>query len=118
MVGRHLRRRWRAWPREPRSMRADEVVPGRVKSRAVRRRRWRRTLTPLLFASPWLVGFTVMIAGPIVATAYYSLTEFDGFNAARFVGFGNYRQLVDDERFRTSVYNTLYLTVIGVPLGL
>jgi multiple sugar transport system permease protein len=99
-------------------MRADGVAPDVVTSRGVRRRRWRRTLTPWLFASPWLVGFTVLIAGPIVATAYYSLTEFDGFNVARFVGFGNYRQLIDDERFRTSVSNTLYLTVIGVPLGL
>src|SRR6266545_2144128 len=115
MVGRHPRRRWRAWRREPRSMPADEIRLYRVKSQGRRRRRWRRTLTPLLFASPWLIGLTVMIAGPIIATAYYSLTEFDGFNAAHFVGFGNYRRLAQDERFRTSIYNTLYLTVIGVP---
>jgi multiple sugar transport system permease protein len=84
----------------------------------VRRRSRRRTLTALLFASPWLIGFTVMIAGPIVGSAYYSLTNYDGFNRPEFIGLDNYVDLFHDERFLTSLYNTAFLTFVGVPLGL
>lgn len=64
------------------------------------------------------MGFTVFIAGPLVASAYYSFTDFNLFQPARFVGLANYEQLFTDDRFAIALVNTLYLTVIGVPLGL
>ncbi|WFE23571.1 sugar ABC transporter permease [Solwaraspora sp. WMMD937] len=72
----------------------------------------------LAFASPWLVGFVVLILGPIVASGYYSFTDFNLFQPPTFVGVDNYRTMVGDERFTKALFNTLYLTVFGVPLAL
>lgn len=72
----------------------------------------------LLFASPWLVGFLIFQLIPIVASAYYSFTNFNLFQAPQFVGFRNYQHLASDELFWKSLFNTVYLTVIGVPVSL
>ena len=69
-----------------------------------------------LFISPWLVGFLVFTAWPLIYSAYLSLTDYDVINAPNFVGFANYRQLLDDPKIAKSLGNTLYYTVIQVPL--
>ncbi|WP_214326334.1 carbohydrate ABC transporter permease [Nonomuraea sediminis] len=78
----------------------------------------RQLLLGLAFASPWLLGFCLLIAGPILASAVYSLTDFNLFQEPNFVGLDNYREMLGDERFWTSLANTAYLTLIGVPLSL
>jgi multiple sugar transport system permease protein len=72
----------------------------------------------LLFASPWIVGFLIFQLIPIIASAYYSFTNFNLFQDPQFVGFRNYQHLLSDELFWKSLLNTLYLTVIGVPVSL
>jgi multiple sugar transport system permease protein len=78
----------------------------------------RRLFTGLAFASPWLVGFVVLVAGPIIASGYYSLTDFNLFQSPRNVGLANYRELLHDERFAKALTNTAFLTVVGVPAAL
>jgi multiple sugar transport system permease protein len=78
----------------------------------------RQLLVGLAFASPWLAGFVVLVTGPLLASAYYSLTDFNLFQPPHMVGLANYRSMLHDDRFFASLANTLYLTVIGVPLGL
>ncbi|MBO0867250.1 MAG: sugar ABC transporter permease [Micromonosporaceae bacterium] len=82
---------------------------------AVRRR---QSLRGLAFASPYLVGFAIFIAWPVAASAWYSLTDFNLFQPPHFVGLGNYRHMLHDKVFWKSLTNTVYLTVVGVPLGL
>jgi multiple sugar transport system permease protein len=81
-----------------------------------------RTLSPstvgVLFALPWIIGFLVFQLYPIGASAYYSFTDYSLFTSPNWVGLANYRKLIHDDLFYKSVYNTLYMTVIGVPLGL
>jgi multiple sugar transport system permease protein len=72
----------------------------------------------LAFASPWLFGFVALVLGPIAASGYYSFTDFNLFQSPTFVGVDNYRTMLDDDRFATALFNTLYLTVVGVPLAL
>ncbi|MDG4833267.1 sugar ABC transporter permease [Solwaraspora sp. WMMD1047] len=72
----------------------------------------------LAFASPWLLGFAALVLGPIVASGYYSFTDFNLFQSPTYVGIDNYRALAADDRFATALFNTLYLTVVGVPLAL
>jgi multiple sugar transport system permease protein len=72
----------------------------------------------LLFASPWIVGFVVFQFLPIVASAYFSLTDFNLLQSPEFVGLRNYERLASDDLFWKSLVNTLYLTVLGVPLSL
>jgi multiple sugar transport system permease protein len=81
-------------------------------------RRRRQLLCGLAFAAPWLIGFAVFIAWPVIASAIYSFTNFDLFQSPRFIGVANYRAMVSDPVFWKSLDNTLYLTVVGVPLSL
>ena len=73
------------------------------------------------FASPWLVGFAVFMAFPVVLSLVLSLSGWRGLSTlseAKWVGWGNYAQLLaGDARFWTSVRVTLYYVVVAVPLG-
>lgn len=85
----------------------------------VRRRRSRRTtLIGLAFASPFIVGFLFLFAYPIAASAYYSFTDFNLFQAPEWVGLDNYTQMFADGVFWKSLANTAVLTVFGVPLAI
>ncbi|MFM1829716.1 MAG: L-arabinose transport system permease protein AraP [Planctomycetota bacterium] len=74
-----------------------------------------------LLASPWLLGFALFMAFPIVMSLLLSLAKWRGvstLDTATFVGGGNYLQLLaHDPRFMTSLKVTLYYTAIAVPGG-
>ena len=74
--------------------------------------------TALLFISPWLVGFLVFMAYPVLYTAYLSLTDYDVINDPTFVGLDNYRTLVEDDKVRLALGNTLVWTAMSVPAQL
>lgn len=76
------------------------------------------TWTGLAFASPWLIGFLAFTLYPLLASFYYGLTEFNIFQPPQYVGLDNYAELMQDDLFWKSVYNTLYLTVISTPINL
>jgi len=68
----------------------------------------------LLFISPWIVGFLVFIAYPILSSLYYSLNRYNVIDPPRFIGLGNYVQLIaNDPVFRTALANTLYMILVG-----
>lgn len=77
-------------------------------------RRERRTA--LAFISPWLVGFSVFTAWPILYSAYLSLTDYDVINDPRFVGLENYQRMAEDPQVRLALWNTLQYTLVQVPL--
>lgn len=80
--------------------------------------RGREAISFYLFILPWTIGFLVFILGPIVASFVLSFTQYDIINSPRFVGLDNFGELVTDELFWHSLYNTLYIVVIAVPLGM
>lgn len=83
------------------------------------KRRQRDQLNGLLFASPWLIGLAVFTAYPIVASLYYSFCSYDAIRPPRWVGIENYRVLfTNDDLFWKSLNNTLYMVVVGLPIGL
>ena len=89
--------------------RSPRVLPAGIRS----------VLTGLLFVSPWLVGFLSFTIYPILASLYYGFTEYDVLNPPRFVGLGNYvDMLTADPNFYTVLYNTLYFVALGVPSGI
>jgi multiple sugar transport system permease protein len=73
--------------------------------------------TGLLFISPWLVGFLAFNLYPALASLYYSFTDFKILQTPRWIGLGNYTTMFNDPLFWKSLSNTLYLTVVGVPLA-
>jgi multiple sugar transport system permease protein len=71
----------------------------------------------LLFISPWLIGFLLFGVFPIIYTFYLSLTRYSGIKEPIFIGAANYPRMVGDPLFWTSAYNTLYYTLLAVPIG-
>ncbi|MEV6493631.1 sugar ABC transporter permease, partial [Actinoplanes sp. NPDC051633] len=70
------------------------------------------------FLSPWIIGFLVFMAGPMVASLVLSLTDYDVLTSTQFVGADNYSQLLADPKVRTSLANTLIYTLLHVPLNM
>ena len=85
---------------------------------AARRRQRRQNWEALLFLSPWLVGFLLFTAGPLLASMLLSFMRWDVVSRAEWVGFANYRQLLHDPLLRTSLWNTIYYAVLSIPLHL
>jgi multiple sugar transport system permease protein len=82
-------------------------------------KQWRRFRLGLLFISPWIVGFLVFQLYPIVYSLYLSFTRYTGFGTPTWVGLANYTRLFTaDPLFWQSLYNTVYYTLIAVPVGI
>jgi multiple sugar transport system permease protein len=75
-------------------------------------------LHALPFLAPWIVGFLVFTAIPLVLALYWSFTNYNVLQAPQWIGLSNYQGLVQDSTFWQSVRNTLYIAVIGIPLGI
>lgn len=70
-----------------------------------------------LFILPWIIGFIVFTAGPLLFSLYGSFTNYDITSRMDFVGFANYKRLFSfDQLFKTSLYNTLYYVIFTVPI--
>lgn len=69
------------------------------------------------FISPWLVGFAIFTALPMLASLGLSFTEYDVLQPPEFIGFENYRELVQDPRLRQSLLNTFFYAALHVPLA-
>lgn len=77
-----------------------------------------KQLAGLAFAAPWMIGFLVFGLYPMLMTLYYSFTKFNILQPPQWIGFANYTHMLNDPLFWKSIYNTLYITVIGVPLSI
>ena len=72
-----------------------------------------------MFLLPWFLGLFGLVLGPMVASAYLSFTEYDLFTASRWVGLGNYTEILgSDQKFRQSVSVTFTYVLVSVPLRL
>ena len=76
------------------------------------------TFWAFLFLSPWIVGFLVLTAGPMVASLLLSLTKYDALSPPRFIGLDNYATLFGDSALHKSLWNTFYYAVLHVPLAI
>src|SRR3954447_20025976 len=84
----------------------------------VSRRRHSRGLILLLMA-PWLIGFLIFFAYPLVATVWYSFTRFDLLSPPQFVGLRNYKYFIfDDPNSWKSLKNTMWFVVFMMPARL
>ena len=86
------------------------------KSRAAKR----EALAGYLMAGPWIVGFLLLTAGPILASILLAFSDYDVLHAPRFTGLSNFQTLFTDDRelMAKAFGNAAYLAVIGIPLGM
>jgi multiple sugar transport system permease protein len=91
-------------------------------TRSSRRRRVsplqkKETLAAFMFISPWIVGFIVFTLGPMIASFYLSLTQYNVIQSPTFIGLDNYKELLKDPKIPQSLYNTFFYAVLHVPLS-
>ena len=81
--------------------------------------RQREAILGYLYISPWVIGFILLTLGPMVASLYLSLTDYNVITSPTFIGIGNYtRALREDKLFGVSLWNTFYYALISVPAGI
>ncbi|MCC6615965.1 MAG: sugar ABC transporter permease [Anaerolineae bacterium] len=95
----------------------DELIsaaPRRKSTLEQQQRRW-----GWIFLSPWIFGFVVFTAAPIVASLIFTFTDFNLANAEiTFVGLKNWEKLFSDPLTLTSLGVTLRFAVLAVPVGI
>lgn len=85
-----------------------------------RRRGVRRAVAFYLLISPWLLGFVLLSAIPLIGAFVMSFTNYDGLNLdyVSFVGAENYTRAFADADAQYALGRTLLLMAVVVPIGL
>ena len=83
----------------------------------------KRSRAGWLFAAPALMAIAVFFVVPVAAALLMSATDFDIYALAdlrnvRFIGLGNYLQLLQTPLFWRALLNTLFFVAVGVPLSI
>lgn len=84
----------------------------------MRRRRAAETRAGYAFLSPWLVGFFLLTAGPMLASLYLAFTNYNLFNAPEWVGLDNFVRLFQDPNYIQAWKVTGTYVLLGTPLKL
>jgi ABC-type sugar transport systems, permease components len=72
----------------------------------------------LLFTAPAILGFVIYTLGPMIASLYLSLTDYNVFkDTTSFIGLDNYIKLFsgEDDLFYKSLGTTFYFVILRVP---
>lgn len=96
----------------------DRLAAAATFQRRARRgsaRTWRDARDGYLFILPWLLGFIIWTAGPMLASVFISLTAWRIIDTPRFVGLGNFIALLRDPQVGIALYNSAFYVVVGVP---
>jgi multiple sugar transport system permease protein len=78
----------------------------------------REAIECYIFMLPVILGLLLFYLGPMVASLYFSFTEYNMLSPAEWVGLENYRDLMDDDLFWKSLRVTAMYSAISVPLVL
>ncbi len=70
------------------------------------------------FISPWLIGFMLFTAFPMLFAGYISLSDWSILGTAKFIGFGNFKEIFSDEEFFKSLFITTRYALLAVPIGI
>jgi len=71
-----------------------------------------------MFILPNFIGFAVLTLIPVFVLFYMAFTKWNIFGGSEWIGFDNFTRLFGDRSFYKALENTLYYTVLHVPLTL
>jgi len=87
--------------------------------RAMSPRERREALAGYISISPWLFGFLLFTLGPVLASIYFSLTQWTITRPPEWIGLGNYlRMFTRDPLFWQALKVTTYFVLLSLPLKL
>jgi len=92
------------------------IGSGRGKLRMTNRRR--EAVWAYLFLSPWILGFLIFLIGPMIASIYFSFTEYKVVKPPVWIGLANYTRMFGDDLFYHSLKVTVTYTLFSVPLSI
>src|SRR5215467_13660899 len=79
---------------------------------------WRDTLRGYLFILPVVLGLLIWTFGPMIASAFYSLTDYKITGAPDFIGIKNFVDLLTGDRdFGKSLSVTIRYALMYVAVG-
>ena len=79
----------------------------------------REAIWAYIFISPWIVGFLIFTLGPMIASLYYSFTEFNIIDPPIWRGLFNYKKILfNDPLFWHSLKVTIKSASMALPLHL
>ena len=79
----------------------------------------REAIEGYLFISPWIVGFLILTAGPMLAAFVLSLMDYDIVGTPQWVGLDNFANiLTNDEIFPIALRVTIIYVIVSVPVGI
>lgn len=65
----------------------------------------------LTLVLPGILTFVFAVLAPICLSVYYGFTDFSGLGSYNFIGFANYKEMVQDKGFWTSLLNSILLAI-------
>jgi multiple sugar transport system permease protein len=66
-----------------------------------------------------MIGYLLLVLGPVLASLYLSLTRYSVITPPIFIGLENYlRAFSKDHLFAKSMWNTFYFVIISVPISI
>lgn len=86
-------------------------------SRSKRRRQLRTTIECYIFLAPTILGLLLFSAGAVVASLLISFTQWEIVVPPKWIGLQNYQQLLSTPLFWKVLRNTLFYTLLYVPLS-
>src|SRR5438874_10719665 len=93
---------------------AQPLARHRTKSALARR----EAIEGLLYISPFLIGFLIFTAYPMIASLYLSFTKYNILNPPTWIGLENYQEAFFlDEQFWNSLRRTGVFALLNVTLG-
>ncbi|CAB4667953.1 MAG: ABC transporter permease subunit [Actinobacteria bacterium] len=97
------------------------LVPSRKRGASTSLNPRRKLKVPYLFIFlcmlPWILGFILFTAYPVAASFYESFTKFNLVESPKWIGLENFhRMFFDDPDFWKAIKNTLWISVISIPL--
>jgi multiple sugar transport system permease protein len=96
---------------------AEEVLTPPAQPRQ-RRRNWSDIRAGYAFLAPWLIGFLLLTAGPMIASLYLAFTDYNLFAPPEWVGLDNFTRLFSDPDYFKAWQVTALYVLVGTPLKL
>ncbi|WP_084571273.1 carbohydrate ABC transporter permease [Deinococcus misasensis] len=97
-------------------MNPSEATPEPTVFRTVNRSVRQEAITGLLFVLPAFIGFVLFYLYPAIRGLWISFTDWNMLREPTFVGFENYLQVFQDEKFWNALWITFKYVLLNIPI--